>query len=68
MNDQLVLELIWLHKLDHSDGLIRPSVVYDLSDELRLRAGADLFYGSRHGLFGQFDQNDRVSLSLEWSI
>ncbi len=68
MNDQLVLEFIWLHNLDHSDGLIRPSVVYDLSDELKLRAGADLFYGSRHGLFGQFDRNDRVSLSLEWSI
>jgi hypothetical protein len=67
-NDRLVTELLWLHNLNHSDGLLRPRVAYELSDSLQLDIGLDLFYGSRYGLFGQFDRNDRVTVRLEWSI
>jgi hypothetical protein len=68
LNDQLVLEVIWLQDFHHADGLVRPKATYELSDTLRLRFGIDFFYGSRNGVFGEFDENDRVSLSLEWSI
>jgi hypothetical protein len=68
LNDQLVLEVIWLQDFHHADGLVRPRATYELSDTLRCRFGLDLFYGSRNGVFGEFDENDRISLSLEWSI
>jgi hypothetical protein len=68
MNDRLIFEVIWLQGLNHADGLVRPRVTYELSDTLIFKVGLDLFYGSKYGVFGQFDQNDRVSVSLEWSI
>jgi hypothetical protein len=68
MNARLIFEVIWLQGLNHADGLVRPKVTYELSDTLIFKVGLDLFYGSKYGVFGQFDQNDRVSVSLEWSI
>jgi hypothetical protein len=68
MNDRLVIEAIWLHDLNHADGLVRPKATYELSDSLLLQISLELFYGSRHGLFGEFDQNDRGFVSLQWSI
>jgi hypothetical protein len=68
LNDRLVIELLWLQSLNQGDGLARPKLSYALSDTVEVRIGIDFFYGSRNGLFGQYDQNDRVALSLEWSI
>jgi hypothetical protein len=68
MNERLTLETIWLQSLNNGDGLLRPSVRYELTDELLLRVGADYFYGTKNGLFGEFNSNDRVSFRLEWAI
>ncbi len=67
-NDTLVAEMIGLHNLNAKDGLIRPKVSYALNDNVTVWTGVDLFYGSRKGLFGQFDQNDRVVFGVEWGI
>jgi hypothetical protein len=68
LNDRLAIEVLWLQAFNHADGLVQSKIGYQLSDTVEIRVGLDLFYGSRHGLFGQFDPNDRLTLSLEWSI
>lgn len=64
-NDTLTAELLWLANLNDGDGLARPKVSYDVEDDVRLWLGLDLFYGGSDGLFGQFDDNDRLLLGLE---
>ncbi len=68
MNERLTTQVIWLQSANNGDGLLRPSLSYELNDELLLRLGADYFYGTKNGLFGQFNPNDRVTIRLEWSI
>lgn len=67
-NEQLVAEAIWLHNLDQGDGTIRPELRYELRDGLWVWAGLDWFYGTRDGLFGQFDARDRALLGFEWGL
>jgi hypothetical protein len=66
--ETLRLELIWLWNVNHGDGLVRPKVVYDWTDHVSTWVGADVFTGSRYGLFGQFDQADRVVVGMQWAI
>jgi len=68
LNETLTLSLLNLYSLDHHDGLIRPKVRYNLQSNLDLTLGFDRFYGSQEGLFGQFDQTDRLNIGFEWGI
>lgn len=67
-NERLVAEAIWLHNLDQGDGAIRPELRYELRGGLWIWAGLDWFYGTRDGLFGQFDARDRALLGFEWGL
>jgi hypothetical protein len=67
-NDSLVLESIWLHDLGRNDGLLRPKIKYEIQTGLQVYVGIDWFYGSRNGLFGQFDKKDRARLGMEWGF
>ena len=67
-HERLVTELIWLHNLNQDDGLVRPELRYELRDGLWVWAGLDWFYGTREGLFGQFDACDRAVLGFEWGL
>lgn len=67
-NERLVAEAIWLHNLNESDGALRPELRYELRDGLWIWAGLDWFYGTRDGLFGQFDARDRALLGFEWGL
>ena len=64
-NDRLLLESIWLHDVNQDDGLLRPKVEYEIRDGVKAWAGFDWFYGSRNGVFGQFDGEDRLVLGFE---
>lgn len=68
VNDTLAGEVMWLQNLNDGDGLVRPKVTYELWDSTRAWLGADVFYGRRTGVFGQFDDRDRVVLGLELSF
>ncbi len=68
MNDTLTAELFALHSDDNSDGMIRPSVSYQLNDELNLWGGLDFFYGEEAGVFGQFDRRDRIVAGAKYSF
>jgi hypothetical protein len=65
LNESLVAETIWLHNVDHGDGLLRPKVKYSVNDTLDVWLGLDFFYGSQNGFFGEYDRNDRFVLGCE---
>ncbi len=64
-NNVLHTELIWLQNLNRDDGFFRPRMSYELKDDVVLKLGYDLFYGTSKGIFGQFDTNDRFTLGFE---
>jgi len=45
---------------------VQPSITYDLTDSLRLKAGADFLAGSGRTLFGRFGGNDRFFVVLDY--
>ena len=65
LNETLETEVLWLHNVNQGDGLIRPKISYEVRDNMKIWSGFDLFYGDRNGLFGQFDQNDRLVIGME---
>ncbi len=67
-NERLVTQAIWLHNLNDQDGMLRPQIRYELRQGLWTWIGADWFYGTRDGVFGEFDQRDRIVLGFEWSL
>lgn len=64
-HDTVAAELRWYGDVDRGDGLIRGAVTWLVSDETSLRIGLDTFHGDADGLFGQFADRDRFTLSLE---
>ena len=68
VNDRLELSLEYLQGLNLGDGLVRPEVRYDLTDAVTVWGGADVFYGSSRGLFGQFDSRDRVVVGVDVNL
>lgn len=67
-NDTLTLK--WFGLFDHQsdDGELRAEVMYRYSDSLSMWAGVDLFYGRQEGLFGQFNDNDRLILGFKYGL
>ena len=67
LDGDLTLDVIWLTNLNEVDGLVRPKVNYKIRDDLDVWLGLDLFYGDNDGVFGQYDDQDRVTTGLKWS-
>ena len=57
-----------LGSLSDGDGTFRPAVTWQVSDRFRLQGGADIVWGDRAGLFGQFRDADRVWMKLSWMV
>ncbi len=68
LNDALIFETIWIHGVRKSDGLHRVKLTYEIQNGLFGWIGVDWFYGSRNGLFGQFDSKDRVVVGVEYGF
>jgi len=64
MNETLHAEILALHDIDYNDGMIRPKITYEYNDEINIYTGADIFYGDKDGLFGQFKEADRIVSGL----
>lgn len=63
--DRISTELRWYTSLDEHDGMIRAEIGYQFSSGLGVRLAGDSFYGRATGIFGQFDEKSRVTLTLE---
>jgi hypothetical protein len=60
MNETVHAEVLFLHDIDYEDGMVRPKLTYEYNDEVNIYIRADVFYGEKDGLFGQFEETDRV--------
>lgn len=61
-------QLLIIQSLNRNDGMIRPRLDWNFARNLRLRAGLDIFHGPDSGLFGQFDNRDRVFVEARYSF
>jgi hypothetical protein len=57
-----------IHSLNRSDWLLRPKVTWSFQKNWRWALGVDIFSGPPTGLFGRFDNNDRVYTELRYTF
>lgn len=62
--DDFEAEVLVVSGLNRPDYMLRPKLVWNISREWRGQFGADIFGGSDKGLFGRFDERDRVYVEL----
>jgi hypothetical protein len=69
LNDRLSAELMLIQGINDGDGLVRPRLEYEWSDNFSSWVAGDVFYGTRDGYYGQYDRNDRIvfGISLGWT-
>lgn len=65
LNDTIELRFVCLANTNIGDGLVRLRASYEWQDNLKTWISNDTYYGSREGIFGQFDNNDRLTLGIE---
>ncbi len=68
LNENLIAKILFINSLNTGDGLVQSEVKYLESDSLTLTMGLDIFHGNDKGLYGQFDQNDRITFGLNYSF
>ena len=64
-NETLFFDFKWYSAESFSDGLMRPEIRYLVNDSVTASIGVDAFYGDADGIFGQFEENDRVVFKLQ---
>ncbi len=65
LNETMELRLVWLANTNIGDGLFRLRASYEWQDNLKTWVSTDTYYGSEEGIFGQFDDNDRLTFGVE---
>ncbi|MGL1833273.1 DUF1302 family protein [Rhodocyclaceae bacterium SMB388] len=63
-SDRFEAEVLYASSFNRSDYMVQPKLVWNITQEWRARFGADLFGGRSEGLFGRFDDSDRVYAEL----
>lgn len=64
-NERWRLKGEWIASLEDGDGVVRPQLDWQRSDNVFVLFGADLFYGDADGAFGQFSDTDRVWVKVK---
>ena len=54
--------------LNRGDRMVRPKVVWELVRQWRWVDGVDMFGGNRLGLFGRYDDHDRVYSEIRYTF
>ena len=67
-NDAWEFRTLALHSLDYSDSLYQVKLKYWFSSAVELWVGADIFDGTGFGLFGQYDDHDRLLVGLQYGF
>jgi hypothetical protein len=61
-------QAIFISSLNRSDWLLRPRLAWNFERNWRLLLGADIFKGPATGLFGMYDQKDRIYSEVRYSF
>ena len=64
-NETFTAQVLELHSVDDNDGVVQAALSYFLRSHIELKLGYDRFYVQRAGPFGEFNGNDRLSLSIK---
>ena len=64
-NDTITASALVIQSADDGDGLVDIDLSYQLRSNIVLTAGADVFYGDEDGLFGQFQDQSRITVGIE---
>jgi hypothetical protein len=67
-NQALALEAFFIQSANDADGLLQLEANYQFKSDLVGRIGADLFFGNKSGLFGQFKEANRIKVGLAYSF
>ena len=67
-NETWKAEILLIQSLNDGDGVVRPKISHEFSSNMNIRLGADAFYGDPDGLYGQFDEQDRITVGFEWGF
>ena len=62
------LQALSLYSLNNEDLLFQLKLKYWLESNLEIWIGTDVFHGTQRGIFGQFDQQDRVLAGFEYGF
>lgn len=68
MNESLEAEALLIQSVNRADGVLQASLEFEWSTNIRLMLGADLFFGTSAGLYGQFEENNRVTIGIEFGF
>ena len=68
LGDKLEARALLVHSLNRSDWLFRPKVTWMFEKNWRLSMGVDIFSGPPTGLFGRYNNNDRVYTEVRYSF
>ncbi|MCF8111958.1 MAG: hypothetical protein K9J85_10780 [Desulfobacteraceae bacterium] len=66
--DQLVLSLFTFYSLNEKDFYLGPKAEYDLTDELKIQAGANIFIGGRTDFFGTFEESSNIYAAVRYGF
>jgi hypothetical protein len=61
-------QALFISSLNRPDWLFRPRLTWNFERNWRLLVGADLFKGPPLGMFGRYDQQDRVYSEIRYSF
>lgn len=61
-------QLLIAGSLNRGDYLIRPKLVWELGPRWRWVNGVDVFGGNRNGLFGRYDDHDRLYSEIRYTF
>jgi hypothetical protein len=66
--DRFQAEVLYISSVNRTDWMARPRVIWDFQRNWQLIAGADIFGGPQLGLFGQYDNRDRVYTEVRYNF
>ena len=61
-------QALFISSLNRTDWLFRPRMTWNFQRNWRWVFGADVFNGAATGLFGRYDQKDRVYSEVRYSF
>lgn len=64
LSDRVEWEILYMTGLNRSDYSWQPKVIWNVTQQWRMQFGADIFGGDEIGLFGAYDDSDRLYVEL----
>ncbi len=61
-------QVLLISSLNRSDRLLRTRLSWNIQQNWRLMVGADVFHGPATGMFGRYDNKDRLYTELRYSF